>query len=213
MPTLPTGKRQLAMAGLDGLGSSDRGDDVQLTHTAQVLVRKADVLINDYKKNMQRSGGVASGKGSDLVHASDIEINGSRVSLDIMLPEYLLFQNSGVKGVKGGTGKYSFKKGYPSRAMMANILKWVRRRSIRVDKYSPIKKAVSKKSMTKDRSVKKMRDEAADYKAMAYAISKSIMNKGIKPTHDFDKAIDKFSNSFKKELAAGFKLDVIENLK
>lgn len=213
MPTLPTGKRQLSMAGLDGIGNNDRGDNVRLNNTAKTLVRMADVLISDYKKQMQRSGGVASGKGGDLVRASDIEINGSAMSLNIMMPEYLLFQNSGVRGIKGGTGKYAFKKGYPSRAMMANILKWVRRRSIRVDKYAPIRRAVSKQSMTKDRGVKKMKDEAKDYKALAYAISKSIMNKGIKPTHDFDKAIELTRRVFKKELAAGFKLDVIENLK
>lgn len=213
MPGIPTGNTQLAQAGLDNLGSNDRGDKVVLNATGKKLIRIANILIQDYVRRMQRSGNTATGQGADLVSMTDIETKGSVMSLDIMVPEYLMFQNYGVKGLKGGSGKYSFKKGYPSRKMRASILRWVRNRSIRVDKYSAIKRARNKKGMIKDRGVKEMKDKAKDYAALSYAISKSIMNKGIKATGDFDNAIKTVQRIAKKEIAEGLKLDVIGFLK
>lgn len=211
MPGIPSGKRQLDMADLDSVGNNDRGDNVKLTNTAAVLVRMADVLISDYKRRMASGGHTASGRGADKVYAKDVVIDGSKVSLDIMVPEYLMFQNYGVKGLKGGDGKYAFKKGFPSRKMRASILQWIRTRGMRVDKYSPLENKLSKKSMTKDRAIKKMRDKSKDYDALSFAVSKSIMNKGIKATKDFDNAIMTMQKKFKKEIKEGLKLDIINN--
>lgn len=82
---------------------------------------------------------------------------------------------------------------------------------MRVDKYSPLENKLSKKSMTKDKAIKKMRDKSKDYDALSFAVSKSIMNKGIKATKDFDNAIMTMQKKFKKEIKEGLKLDIINN--
>lgn len=210
MPIL-SGNKQLQAAQLGNLGNRDFGDDVTLSNSAKTLVKIADVFIQDYKRRMQRSGNVATGKGSDLIKGSDIEINGTKLSIDIMVPKYLLYQSYGVNGTEKKHGsKYSYGKKMPP---AADILKWVRRRALRADQYKSIKRTRYKAGMDKDRAVQKIRDEAKSFRSLAFAIARGIQKNGIKPTKDLQNAGKTIERVFKKELAAGFRLDIIESLK
>ena len=53
MPIL-SGNKQLQAAQLDNLGSTDRGDKVTLSNSAQVLVKMADFLITEAQKNLDK---------------------------------------------------------------------------------------------------------------------------------------------------------------
>lgn len=211
MPGIPTGNKQLQMAGLDNIGSTDAGDGVTLSSSAAKLIRIADVFIQDYKRRMQRSGNVDMGEGGDLIYAADIDIEGANMSLDIMIPEYLLFQSYGVNGTNVNHGsEFSYRDKMPP---LAPLLKWARRRANRSDKYSSIQRQRNKRGMDKDRALRKRIDDADNYRSLAFAIAKGIQKNGIKPTNDLQNAGKTIERVFKKELSEGFKLDIINSLK
>lgn len=205
---LPTGNRQLNLANLENLGSNDRGDKITLKNTALKLVEIAESVVTKAQVNLNKDGSNATGKGEDSIHAEDIEVDGSKMGIDIVYLDRLKFINDGVKGTEGGKGKYQFKTKWPNKKMALEILKWLRVRGKRAIKY----KAISK-TERKDQSLKRKTAKSDDLKGLAYAVATSIKKKGIKPTHFFTKAIKDTAKDFKKEIAAGFKLDIIESLK
>lgn len=206
-----SGKAQLAAAQLDSLGNKDAGDKVLLSNTAQVLLDMGGVFVKEYLRRMQRSGNVDTGNGGDLVHISEIEIEGRAMSLDIMVPEYLLYQSFGVNGTEKHRGSvYSYGLKMPP---VAPILAWARRRANRADKYSSIQRSKNKKGMDKDRKLKSIVKQSNNYKSLAFAIAKNIQKKGIEATKDLQNTGVTIERIFKKEIAQGFKLDIINNLK
>lgn len=207
MPIL-SGNKQLQAAQLDNLGSTDRGDKVTLSNSAQVLVKMADYLITEAQKNLDRKGSVATGELESSIKAKDIEIDGSKLSLDIELLDRYKFINDGVKGTEGGTGKYQFKTNRPSKGMQKSIKAWLRLRGRRAMKY----KAISK-TERKDQGIARTRAKADSQESLAWAVATSIKKNGIKPTKFFTNAVRATEKEFKKELAAGFRLDIIESLK
>jgi hypothetical protein len=196
------------MAGLDNLGSNDRGDKVTLSATAKKLVEIAGYLISEAGKNLDKKGNVATGGLRDKIYAEDIEVNGMKMSIDIMIPEYGMFVDQGVKGVEGGTGKYQFRSKRPSIGMKNAIKAWLRLRGRRDTKYKAISKTESK-----DKKIARMRKATDTTESLAWAVATSIKKKGIKPTKFFSNAVKSAEKTYKKEIAAGFKLDIINSLK
>ena len=207
MPGIPSGKKQLSQAGLDNLGNQDRGDKVVLSNSAEVLVKMADYLITKASDNLDKSGSVATGDLRTSISARDIQIDGSKLSVEIELLDRYKFIDEGVKGVEGGTGKYQFKTKKPSLSMQKAIKSWLRLRGRRATKY----KAVSK-TERRDQGIARTRAKADSQDSLAWAVATSIKKKGIKPTKFFSNAIKATQKEFKKELAAGFKLDIIQSL-
>jgi len=208
MPIL-SGNKQLAAAGLDGLGSSDRGDKLPLNNLADTMVRMAESIISEAQKNLNRAGAEATGELEASMKAENIEIDGSRMTLDIVLLDRYKFINEGVNGVEKSQGsQYSFKTIRPSIGMKNSIKAWIRKRGKRAMKY----KAISK-TERKDQKIKRMRSGADSQDGLAWAVSTSVKKKGIKKTKFFTKAIKTTEAKFKKEIAAGFKLDIIESFK
>ncbi len=206
MPIL-SGKAQLAAAGLDNLGNQDSGDRVTLSNSAQTLVRMAEFFINECDNNLNKNGSVATGNLRDSIQAKDIEIDGSKLSIDIEILDRYKFINDGVKGTQGGTGKYQFKTSKPNIGMKNAIKSWLRTRGRRAMKY----KAISK-TERKDQGIARTRAKADSQESLAWAVATSIKKKGIKPTKFFTNAVKATERQFKKEIAAGFRLDIIESL-
>lgn len=127
------------------------------------------------------------------------------------MPEYGLFLDKGVKGLEGGTGEYSFKKRKPGRAMVASIKQWLTRRGGRSDKYAPKSKGMRKDQAIGKRVAKAAKKDKLD--SLAWAIATNVKKKGIKPTYFFTKAMKATEKEFRKELANGFKIDIINSLK
>ena len=211
MPSLPTGLKQLQAAGLDDLGNNDRGD-VSFSQTANRLLKMAGTFIGAYENTMRKRGHISSGKGIDLVKVSDLEYKSGIMSVDVLIPEYLRYQNDGVNGTQVNHGsKFSYKGKMPP---LMPILKWVRREinKLKTDKYGPVNRAKMGASMRKARAVKQMTDEKK-FRSVAFAIAKNIQKKGIKPTGDIDQAANITERIFKREMAEGFKIDIINSLK
>lgn len=207
MPGIPSGKKQLALAGLDSLGSNDRGDSLELSETAKALVDIAYCVVSTAQDNLDKDGSVATAELESSIQAENIKIDGTSLSVDIVLLDRYKFINDGVKGVESGKGKYQFKTIYPSKKMATAILKWVRKRGI-ATKY----KAISK-TERKNKRIKKMIEESDNLKGMAYAISTNIKKKGIKPTKFFTKALKGCTDNLPDVIAKGYKLDIINSLK
>ena len=209
MPSITSKQASLINSGLlSGLGSTDRGDSLTLSNTANTLVNMAESIITEAQKNLNNKGSVATGDLEASLHAENIEIQGTSMSIDIMILDRYRFINDGVKGVESGSGKYSFKTIKPSIGMKNAIKSWLRKRGKRAMKY----KAISK-TERKDKGIAKMKKQADSQEGLAWAVATSIKKKGIKPTKFFTKAIKTTEQKFAKEIAAGFKLDIIESLK
>lgn len=204
MPGVQNSKAVLDFLGT--IGSKDRGDNVSLSNSAKALVDLADIIITEARANLDKGGNVATGDTASSMKAKDIQVNGTKLELDIEILSTYKFLNDGVKGVNGGTGKYSFKSIHPSKKMATALLKWARKRSI-ATKY----KAISK-GEKKNQSIKKMVKQADNYKSLAYAMATNIKKKGIRPTKFFSKAIAEGEKQKSKLFSKALRLDIIETL-
>jgi hypothetical protein len=192
---------------LDTLGSSDRG--LSLKNSAGTLIRMAEFLITKAQENLNKSGSTSTGGLEESIHAEDIDIEGNRMSVDIVLLDRYKFIDQGVKGVEGGQGKYQFKTKYPSKKMALSILKWLKSGRAR---FNSVKKPISK-TERKNKRLSRAVNQSDNLKSLAYAVSTNIKKRGIKPTKFFTKAVTETEREFKKEIAKGFKLDIIQSLK
>lgn len=202
---IPSGNRQLQAAGLDGLGSNDRGDNVTLSATAQKLLEVADCILVTSSKNLQRNGNVDTGRLDRDMYAGDIEVNGSVLGLNIWVPQYGIYLDQGVNGTEVNHGSpFSYRGKMPP---AAKLLAWARRRANRAVKYKP-----TSKLERKDNKINKMVSDANKYRSLAFAMAKSIQKKGIKPTKFFSKAVAGCAAKFKKTIGEGLRIDVINSL-
>lgn len=208
MPIL-SGNKQLAAAGLDFLGTNDRGDAMPMNKTAETLVRMAGHLIGEAQNNLDRSGSTAKGELESSLHYEDVKFEGTKMFVNVLILDRYKFTEHGVNGVEKSQGSpYSFKTKFANKKMATALLKWMRVRGTRAMKY----KAISK-TERKDKAIKKRTAKADDLKALAYATSTSIKKNGIKKTLFWTKAIKSTEKEFKKEIAAGFKLDITNAFK
>lgn len=208
MPIL-SGNKQLGAAGLDLLGSNDRGDAMPMNKTAETLVKMAGHLIGEAQNNLDKSGSTAKGELESSLHATDIQADGKRMSIDIMILDRYVFIDKGVNGVEHSQGSpYSFKTKKPSIGMKNSIKSWLRRRGARAMKYTAISK-----TERKDQGIKRMKTKADSQDGLAWAVATSVKKKGIRATKFFTKAVKSTEKEFKKEIAAGFKLDIINAFK
>lgn len=208
MPIL-SGNKQLEAAGLDLLGTNDRGDALPTDNVQLTLIRMAESIISKAQANLNRTGSEATGQLEKSLHFKDAVFEGNKMIVDVMILERYKFIDSGVNGVEKSHGSpYSFKNKYANKAMATELLKWMRVRGRRAMKYKGISR-----TERKDKAIKKRTAKADDLKALAYATAVSIKKKGIKPTKFFTKAVKSTEKEFKKEIAAGFKLDIINAFK
>lgn len=196
------------MAGLDNLGTNDRGDAVTLSATAQKLVELGGYLISEAQDNLNKSGSVATGDLDSSMKISDIDVSGKVIGLNIELLDRYRFIDLGVKGTEGGTGEYQFKTSKPSIGMQRAIKAWLRKRARRSTKYNPISK-----TERKDKKIARLRSKADSQDSLAWAVATNVKKNGIKPTKFFTKAVKATERKIKKELSEGFRVDIINSLK
>jgi hypothetical protein len=193
---------------LGELGTTDRGDKVPLSHSANALVQLGEFLIKTATKNLQKKGHTATGETASSMRIVNLDIRTIKMSLDIEILDTYKFLDQGVKGTESGAGKYSFKTSHPNKKMATAILKWARKRSLSgKTKYKP--KGVNE---AKDVKMNKMVTGSDNLKGMAYAISTNIKKFGIEKTLFFSDAVKDTKALQKKKYADAFKLDIIENL-
>lgn len=204
MPGLQNAKSTLDFLGT--IGSKDRGD--AMPATAKALVGLAAFLIEKASDNLDRKGHVATGNTISSMKAVNLDLTGVNMSVDVEILSTYKFLDQGVKGVNGGSGKYSFKNKFVSKKMMNAILKWVKKRSLSgKTKY----KAVSKNER-KNKRLNKIVSKANSRESLAYAIAANVKKNGIDRTLFFTNAIKDTQKEVKKRFAAALKIDIINQI-
>lgn len=202
---------QNASATLDYLGtigSSDRGDTVNLSNTAKVLVELGENLIKKASDNLQSKGHVATGGTIASMRIINIDVKTVVMSLDIEILSSYKFLDQGVRGTVTGSGKYSFKTPYPSKKMATAILKWARKRG----RSGKIKYTAKSVNEAKSKKIHKIVSASDNLKGMAYGMATNIKKHGIEKTLFFTKAVKDTRELQKTKLGQAFKLDIIQQL-
>lgn len=190
----------LASNFLDSIGSNPEYSDIELDESLIALIQLAGELILDATQNLEKRGNVSSGALISSFKVRDPQMEAGAVQLDIEALDYYDFLNKGVKGTKGGSGKYAFKSAYPSDKMVKAIAAWIGRAGLSTFN---VKKSVSKLEK-KNKSISKI--------DRAYAVARSIKMKGIKKTGYLDKAINATKKKAVERLGKALTADVVRSL-
>lgn len=189
---------------LDSIGTGSV-DDLRPRETMSELVLLAGEFIEDAQNNLNVSNSNASGSLSASLTASDPITTGNVVKIDITMLPYGLFVNSGVKGTKGGSSNagYSFKNDFPGTDFIKSIMAWQKKASASVTN-SNAGKSISRNEL-KNHSISQI--------SSAFAIARSIMQKGLKPTGFLDKAVKTTQNKVEDRLGKALEIDIITAIK
>lgn len=192
----------LAEGFLDSLGSDKDGLRPRESFTEIILL--AGEMIESCQQNLNDSNSNASGKLSTSLTANEPVMVGKALQVDIMMSFHGAFVNSGVKGTKSGssTAGYSFKFDKPSQKMVNAIAEWQKAGKVSTSNTNA-KKSISRNEK-KNASIAAM--------GSAYAIARSIVQKGIKPTGFLDKAVKTTEQKVADRLGAALKIDVLNSL-
>jgi hypothetical protein len=191
----------LAKGFFDSIGSSE---DLKPTETLSALYLLAGGLVDDAQKNLNKADQVASGKLSESLKVLNPESVGRNVRIDISALYYFKFLNEGVKGTKGGSGKYAFKNNKVGGKMLTSIRKWLIREGLKS------RTRTGGPAITKRESRRKSITETSN--SVAYGIAVGVKMKGIKRSNFFTDAVRTTQAKAKDQLAKGLKLDIINSL-
>lgn len=209
MPTSITKSQVDALADgfISNALSTEGKEALQPRNTLSVLYQLAGGLVDMAQKNLARSGKVATGSLSESIKVLNPEVVGKTIKIDIELLSYYKFIDAGVKGTKSGSSSkgYSYKDKMPP----VNIIrKWLIKEGLagEVDrKYKKLK--LDTKVASRRDTFRKSITETSN--SVAFAMARSIKMKGLKRTNFFSKAVASTERKAKQQLAAGFKIDII----
>jgi|AntAceMinimDraft_11_1070367.scaffolds.fasta_scaffold09905_4 hypothetical protein len=164
---------------------------MQLEKTRDALNKFAKYVVQQSRSNLTKSDKNVS---KELYNSIGYKLNVSKNSfgLDLVMQDYGVFQDKGVKGktssAKAPNSPFKFGSGTGKKGGLTNgIDKWVRRRGFQF----------------RDKKGKFL-----SYQSTAFLITRSIYNKGIKPSMFFTKPFEKAFAGLNEDLIQAFALDV-----
>jgi len=173
-----------------------------LKNVQEELNRFAKYVIQQSRTNLTKGKSPYGSKNNtkQLYNSLKAEkkANPNSFSLSFMMEDYGMFQDKGVKGKtsssKAPNSPFKFGSGTGKEGgLTEGINKWVRR----------------KRFQFRDRKSGKF----LSYDSTAFLITRSIYNKGIKPSLFFTKPFEKAFKNLDKDIIEAYKLDVEELLK
>ncbi len=188
--------KALADGFLDNIGSGKDGLVPRETLSEIFLI--AGEFIEEAQDNLNRTNSNASGNLSRSLAI----VNPTAKGLDIEMDFYGQFVNKGVKGTKSGSGLYAFKGDIPGSKMIKSIEQWIKRgkRSSR----NVNKKKTTSANEKKNKSISEIDN--------AFAVARSVMQKGIKATGFIDKAAATTAKKMSDRIGEAFSIDVKNSL-
>lgn len=163
-----------------------------MTEVLQALEKFRDEVVKEARSQLAAKGKNSSGALSKSIQGEVKQMPNSIGIYFKMLP-YGNFQDKGVDGIKQKHGApYSFRKGIPSREMMASLDKWI------VKRGSLTPRGAGGKFLSRQ--------------SLKFAIAKSIFNKGIKPSLFFTKPFEDAFRSLPDDLVEKYGLDMEQDL-
>jgi hypothetical protein len=164
---------------------------MQLDETREALNKFAKYVVQQSRSNLTKSDKNVS---KELYNSLGYDLNVSKnsFSLSLLMEDYGMFQDKGVKGktssAKAPNSPFQFGSGTGKKGGLTNgIDKWVRRRRFQF----------------RDKKGRFM-----SYQSTAFLITRSIYNKGIKPSMFFTKPFEKAFKGLNEELIKAYALDV-----
>jgi hypothetical protein len=146
----------------------------------------------------------SSGELADSIEATEVEQNGTVVSVGILAPDRASYLDEGVSGwAKDRGSRFQFKtKGIdPDGEMVKSVKEWlVRENKITQNTKVPVTKRESKRATITDTTTK-----------AAISAAYMIKRQGIKPTRFWQRARKDMQNEVEKEIAAAMKIDIINS--
>lgn len=188
----------LAESFLDDIGSDK--DSFQPKETVSVLLQLAGELIDNAQENLNASNTNASGKLSESIEAEEPTTGNGFIQQDISMNFYGQFVNKGVRGTKGGRGQYAFKNEAVGSKMLKSFQSYI--------KEARSKIGTEPKGMGRNES----KNAAVAERQNAYAMARSVKQKGIKPTYFMDKAINDIDKDIEERFGEALRIDVINSL-
>jgi len=157
----------------------------------KALDQFVEAVIKDSRRNLQKKN--VSGTLSRSLEG-DVKFHKNSFSLKFLMEDYGYYVDRGVKGTTSSyveLGKYPtlarFGSGKGTGSLSESIKKWVRNRRFQF----------------RDKKGRFM-----SYNSTAFLISRSIWNKGLKPSLFFTKPFEKYFKKLPTELVDKFALDV-----
>ena len=189
---------------------------------AEAMLINYGKLFNEVvRKNLDKSGSIASGKIGELVvpkvnkFGNDYEM-WLGYDKDNPASIYYRFINKGVHGYGGDNAKpkkvksdspHRYLTPYPNKKMATSILKWYRLGKAKAS--GETQKYKLTKTQTKSKRLKKVVNQADSLKALAYATASAIKRDGLKTTSYFDNAVKAvFNKEFFTTMATALGGDV-----
>lgn len=180
--------------------------------TFSKLIQLAGYLIVAMQDNLNKAGRIGRGDLSESMKIlNPAVVNGVTMSVSIEALFYWKFIDGGVKGTKSGSGVFSFKNDFVGKKMLKAIQRWVKEEGIRGKadtKYRIPGKEFKRENFRKSISA----NSAKENKSLAWAIAKSIKQKGLKQTRFVGNAIKTVTPMIDEELKAALVIDVIRSL-
>ncbi|RYZ47922.1 MAG: hypothetical protein EOP49_19995 [Sphingobacteriales bacterium] len=118
---------------LDQIGENKSSIEAfELPEVEEALLSMAAYLKSEAEKNLSDSNAISSGNLIKKITFDKVRFMGGAYQLEVSLPDYYKFINSGVNGLKVKHGSpYSFKNMNVSKAMLNNLRKWVIREGLK----------------------------------------------------------------------------------
>lgn len=192
---------------LDLLGESQSDfKKVELTDTINTLVQVAAQYVAKLTAGVEQKDVASSGKLSDSIQPTKVEIFGTTYTVGIEALKYADFQDEGVDGwAKDQGSPYKFKtKGVdPKGEMVKSIKDWLKREG---SSAKNVKQGISSRE-TKGKQILDAETKAA------VTVAYMIKRQGIKPTHFWRDATDEMAVVIRNEFGKALRIDIINNLK
>jgi hypothetical protein len=191
----------LAEGFLDDIGSGSPGS-LKPRETISELLMLAGELIESAQTNLNNSNTNASGNLSSSIEAEEPVVNSGLITIDVSMLFYGQFINKGVKGRKSGSGLYAFKYDAPSAKFVKAIKEYIQTAS----------KKLTNTNKAKTISKNELKNVSVSEIDSAYAMARSIIQHGIKPTGFMDKAITMTDEKAQDRFQSALRVDILNSL-
>lgn len=180
------------------------GEVVQLDNLAKTVIRAAAEFTVAAKENLQQRDQVSSGRLQDSIRPVVVELGNNNI-VDIYVAEYYKYLDKGVRGYKGaGSGEFQFRTPFPSRKMVTEIQKWMKREGLAIR---------NTKVAINPREGRRLAFAGQDTgRARAFAVAMAVKKKGIKGSKFWTDAIRALEEDFANDVAQALRIDVIEEI-
>jgi len=172
-------------------------DDIVFTLTQKALSNMAVALAKEAQNNLYKGRAAALNTSSGMIVLTP-RTEGDKIIVDVQAPGYYNYINKGVRGTRGGSGLYAFKKDFPGYGMITALQSWMGARGIIPHAATVHKMAEANNSINR--------------LSAAIAIGRAILRNGIQPTGFLDKAVQTVLQQNNDELVQAIKADIITSM-